>query len=406
MTVTTKLVKGKKMYRARGTSPTGKYEQLFSLKRDAERFDREMSEQMKEHRDKNRGLTGDLPKYTVKSKNTFRIVAQDYVDQSRVGRDGKRPLERNTLANYQTFIDRFFEDAFGDITVENMTKQDVRAAILTLRKVTPSTDMARRVFRFAKSVMKWAVESLDLRDASPMTGLEIEAEKTDRSRLPKTHTNEEIDRMIAVAYAKFNSPNGTTRRAWYDYYPIFMLLATTGMRSSECFALTWDVLNSDMTVARVNKRIIRYVKGVTKDTRVGPPKSSHSFRDVPIPEQVALLLRERRRESTTDWIFPDRAGGPKNYRAAHEWMWKPLIRDSGVRQLGIHALRHYAASLVIKEKGVLVVREIMGHHSAAFTIKTYGGFIDNKDEMIQDVGSMFDRRMSSALAKSDTVSAK
>jgi len=54
---------------------------------------------------------------------------------------------------------------------------------------------------------------------------------------------------------------------------------------------------------------------------------------------------------------------------------------------------------VIQEKGVLVVREIMGHHSAAFTMKTYGGFIEDKAKLIKDVGDMFDGRMSAALSK-------
>lgn len=395
---------GKKLYRARRTNPETKVrEEVRCLtKREAEKIDREMAERFQEMKLRAKGRSLDLPKYSVKEVNLFRTVAQDYIDQSRNGRDGKRPLELNTLANYQSYLDRFFEDVFEDLNVEDMTKQDVRAAIARLRSVAPSTDMARRVYRFAKSVMKWAVESLELRDASPMVGLEIEADKVDRTRLPKTHTNEEIDRMIAVAYAKFTSRNGTTRRAWYDYYPLFMVLATTGLRSSECFALTWDSLSEDMRSARVDKRIIRYVSGVTKDNRVGPPKSAHSYRDVPIPEQVAALLRARREASTTSWVFPDRAGGPKGYRAVREGMWKPLVAEAGVRPLGMHALRHYAASLVIKEKGVLVVREIMGHHSAAFTMKTYGGFIEDKAKVIKDVGDMFDGRMSAALAKIGT----
>lgn len=65
----------------------------------------------------------------------------------------------------------------------------------------------------------------------------------------------------------------------------------------------------------------------------------------------------------------------------------------------MHSLRHFAASVVIKEKGALVVREIMGHHSAAFSMKTYGGFIDDKARVIADVGDLFDGRMSEALAK-------
>jgi integrase len=141
------------------------------------------------------------------------------------------------------------------------------------------------------------------------------------------------------------------------------------------------------------------VKGATKDNRVGPPKSISSFRDVPVPVEVAAFLAERGRGADTDWVFSDRVGGPKNYRAAHEFMWKPLIRDSGVTPLGMHALRHYAASLVIMEHGVHMLREIFGHHSAAFTYATYGGLLENKAQTMGKIGKLFGSRVSEALGK-------
>lgn len=407
MAVSTKEIRGEKRWRVRGTDPaTGKRIDLtFATKREAERVDRALKERVQEAKEQRLGVRPDKV-YRLRGANLFRVVAQDYIDQSKVGRDGRRPLELNTLANYQSFVDKYMEEAFGDLTVEDMSKQDVRVAISVLRKITPSADAAKKVYRFAKSVMKWAVEGLELRDTSPMSGLDVEADKKGKKASPKTHTNEEIDRMIVTAYGKFTSRNGTTRKAWFDYYPIFMILATTGLRSSECFALTWDDLSEDMTVAHISKRVIRYVKGVTKDNRIGPPKSAHSFRDVPIPGPVAELLRARKKTATADWVFPDRAGGPKNYKSVHQTMWKPLIRDAGVRPLGIHALRHYAASLVIKEKGVVFLRDIMGHHSAAFTLATYGGFVDEKRAAMKDVGDMFAARMQAALAKTQPVSAE
>lgn len=138
---------GKKLYRARRTNPETKVreEVRCMTKREAEKIDREMAERFQEMKMRAKGRSLDLPKYSVKETNLFRTVAQDYIDQSRRGRDGKRPLELNTLANYQSYLDRFFEDAFEDLNVEDMTKQDVRAAIARLRAVAPSTDMARRV---------------------------------------------------------------------------------------------------------------------------------------------------------------------------------------------------------------------------------------------------------------------
>jgi integrase len=78
---------------------------------------------------------------------------------------------------------------------------------------------------------------------------------------------------------------------------LFVLLASTGLRVSEAFALRWRDLKLDGSrpVVRVRRA---YVRGV-----YGPPKSRHGRRDVPVGFGLVRGLRERR--AASEWSRPN-----------------------------------------------------------------------------------------------------
>jgi integrase len=401
MTVTKRTINGKVKYRARGVTFDGKhYERTFDKKGPADKFDHQ--QMIAKDAAKNAVLGLDKPVTTrVSVKIEFVTLMQDYIDASRIGRDGKRKLELTTLAGYQAFLDQFLVEAFKDVTVEDMTSDDVRSAMTLLRKITPSADSARRVFRFAKSVMNWAVDR-ELRDRSPFGRLDIELDKVAKRVGPVTPTSAEVALLTACAAAKFNSEDPAVRSRWFDYYPIFLVLSTMGLRSSECLALQWEVLNDTMTEAMVNKKLLRYQTGVTKDNRISDPKTHNAFRPVPIPAVLTKILQERRKVVTSVWIFPDRAGGPRSYEPVNEQMWHVLLKETGVRKLGMHSLRHYVTSMIAKHVGLVAAQKAMGHHSAAFTLSVYGGLLESEAETRAKVGNLFDAQVSETLANAKT----
>jgi integrase len=63
-------------------------------------------------------------------------------------------------------------------------------------------------------------------------------------------------------------------------------------------------------------------------------------------------------------------------------MWLPVQKLANVPFRNFHSIRHFYASRLI-EQGVrpIKLRELMGHHSAAFTEQTYGHiFRDSHEE--------------------------
>lgn len=152
----------------------------------------------------------------------------------------------------------------------------------------------------------------------------------------------------------------------------FELLASTGLRISEAIALRWmDLELGSEPHLRVRRSIVRGI--------VGCPKSRFGWRQIPLGAELAARLRAVRPDSTSEelLVFSTAKGtaiSPSNLRSR---VLMPAVRRAGLSNIGFHAFRHTCASLLI-ERGLSLLRLQlwMGHHSAAYTIDTYGHLVD------------------------------
>jgi len=157
--------------------------------------------------------------------------------------------------------------------------------------------------------------------------------------------------------------------------------ACTGLRAGEQRALRWaDLeLNTERDESWVN--VSRAVK---KGEIIGPPKSKAGYRSVHIGPELVRDLREWRlaqpiEQRANDLVFPSDTGkvvAPDTWRNS---AWEPALKASGEAHIRWHDLRHYYASVLLfdsKEEGENVAR-LLGHHSIAFTLATYGHWFKN-----------------------------
>src|SRR5262249_15040886 len=87
---------------------------------------------------------------------------------------------------------------------------------------------------------------------------------------------------------------------------------------------------------------------------------------------------EERLRHGADWnpdqlVFTTSTGTAYSQTNWHKQQYRPMIQKAGLPYIRPHDLRHTAATLLLLE-GVqpLVVSEMLGHASVAFTLATYG----------------------------------
>lgn len=162
---------------------------------------------------------------------------------------------------------------------------------------------------------------------------------------------------------------------------LFVLMLTNACRLGELLGLRWTALDLE----RGEMRIETAMKDVGGYHQLGQPKTLHSLRTIPLtPLAVASLKRHKARQAeeqlaspNRDWnehklVFCTTVGTSYSQTNWRKQQYIPMLKKAGLPYIRPHDLRHTAATLLLLE-GVqpLVVCEMLGHASVAFTLATY-----------------------------------
>jgi len=153
---------------------------------------------------------------------------------------------------------------------------------------------------------------------------------------------------------------------------LVLVLGYCGLRRGEALALRKHHIDFSFGVIRVTEAWRRSKSGAKY---LGPPKTGRS-RDVPIPPGLRAELLERCESiDEEDFLFTGAKGGPLNGDFFRKTWFAPAAKAAGIRNAGIHMLRHTCASMLIRlNTPITTVSEILGHSSVEITLKTYAHF--------------------------------
>ena len=105
------------------------------------------------------------------------------------------------------------------------------------------------------------------------------------------------------------------------------------------------------------------------------PKTPSSYRTVPLPQVVVDALAEHlalHPAGPDGWLFTAPEGGPIVRTSFMHSAWRPACKAASLRGVGMHAMRHFYASALIRGGlSVKVVSERLGHANAAMTLNVY-----------------------------------
>jgi integrase len=156
------------------------------------------------------------------------------------------------------------------------------------------------------------------------------------------------------------------------YRALVTLCAGTGLRQGEAFGLTVDRVDFLRRSLTVDRQLV-LMPG--EGPQLAPPKTPASYRSMPLPDVVLGSMSAHLASfgaGPDGVVFTNDAGGPIR-RTRFSDVWRPAARTAGIAPgTGLHALRHYYASLLIRHgESVKVVQARLGHASAAETLDTY-----------------------------------
>lgn len=251
---------------------------------------------------------------------------------------------------------------FGDIPLDRLRPSDVEALLLMKRRTGKSSSTVRTIHSVCRAALDIAVRD-GLLVPNPAAAVKRPAiERKDASYL----TRDQVGVLLSACRQD-------------RLYPLFALMVGTGLRRGEALALHWGDVDLDHGQVRVRWTLSR-VRG---DLAVSEPKTDRSGRVVPVPAPVIAELRAHKARQAAErlavgsaWrdlgaVFATESGGylePRNVlrRFVH------LAQGAGLTGIGLHTLRHSAASALI-ETGthMKVLQELLGHSTFSVTADIY-----------------------------------
>ncbi len=150
---------------------------------------------------------------------------------------------------------------------------------------------------------------------------------------------------------------------------IYLCLAT-GLRLGEICALRWtdiDLENHMLYVKRTVQRIAVENESSKTILLETPPKTLHSIREIPIPEQLSKLLKTYRKENSYV-LGGNRPMEPRTY----QYKFKTYLAAAGIDSKNFHILRHtFATNCISNGADVKSVSEMLGHSDVKITLNRY-----------------------------------
>lgn len=197
-------------------------------------------------------------------------------------------------------------------------------------------------FRGLRTFFTWCVAAGLLAD-HPMRGLAMRAPKT----LPRVPEDDEVRRLLAACPETIE---GRRNRA------LVALLADSGLRVSEALRLRVEDFN-----LATGTLIVRGGKGA---------KDGPGFFGGTTAALSRAWLSARTQAGAEDFVFCDRLGRPLTRYAGLRILHRLSVRAGLPRKVGPHALRHYAATSILRRTGDLeLVRRVLRHESLAMTLR-------------------------------------
>ena len=289
-----------------------------------------------------------------------RVTFREYAEAWRAAQV-HRP---STVANLESLLRRHAYPRFGDRPLASIRPSEVQAWAKGLA-LAPAT--VGVVHAAMSSIMKAAVRDRIL-VSNPCEGTKLPRQQ----RAPVVPmTLEQVEAVRA----------GTP----HHLQALVTLGAGTGMRPSELTGLTVDRLHMLRREVVVDQQLVTLTG---QPPQLGPPKTQASVRTVPLPHAVVDALAAHLAEyepGDLGVVFCDHLGRPLSRRAVSR-VWAPLMASVGLApRTGLHALRHFYASLLIRHgESVKVVQARLGHATAAETLDTYAHLWPDSDDRTRE----------------------
>ena len=271
-----------------------------------------------------------------------------------------RPSSHQT---YRGYIDHHIAPNIGDLPLEKLTTMDLQKLYRKLlnkgrvdrieAKQQPkglSAKTVRNINQVISSAMDFAVAQKIIPE-NPCKAVALP--KVDHKEM-QTIPAEQLQAFLQEAKAT-------------GVYEMYYIELATGLRRGELLGLKWTDIDWKNGIIKVRRQIARVDGQIVK----APLKTKNSYRAVTISQQAIEVLKQQKKKTNDEYVFPSPNGGPISPDSVNN-MLKRVLARAGIPKVRFHDLRHTFATIALQNGvDIKTVSGMLGHFSAGFTLDTY-----------------------------------
>ncbi len=292
-------------------------------------------------------------------------------------------IKPSTFQRYESIYRNYIKNSeLAGIKICNITNLKLQKYYNSLSENKYTYSQIKTLNKVLKTFYNWCIDN-DYVLKNPCTKVNIKGNKNDI--LAQKNTDIEIFSEDEIRIIK-NKLKGTK-------YELLVLLAfATGLRQGELLALEWkniDLINKKLKVIQTVKEVYIYEDSDHKhiETIFQVPKTTNSIREVPIPNNIIIMLQNKKRKEGL--LFCDDLNNPLKAKRIFDF-WKKLLMECNIDYKKFHSIRHTYASMLLKNGvDIETVAELMGHTAISITQIYLHSNNDQKQNAVDKLNYLF-----------------
>lgn len=254
---------------------------------------------------------------------------------------------------------------FGEKNVVEIQRNHIVALVKIEISKGYANSTIRSHFKGMKSTFEWLYDNKIIKE-NPCVKIPLPKKKY---REMNPFTVEEMKKILSVDMPEW-------------VHNAIEIAYRTGMRKGEIFALKWSDIDFKNGFIQVKRTQSIYAGKM----EFKEPKTKASRRRISIDKHLIELLKSKKMQSNSEYVFSVKDGGPKIPWELSCKRFKRVCELAGVSPRRFHDLRHTHATILLSA-GVhpKIVQERLGHSSIKTTLDTYSHLIPTLQKEAADV---------------------
>ncbi len=281
-----------------------------------------------------------------------------------------RKIKESTYANYCTMIERHINPSLGDIQINKLTTAKIESFImekLAQGRLDKRGGLAGKTVRDMVIILKCILKFIRKEYNMPISAMLASNPKFVSPQI-RVLSFEDFKKLEVFLLAEINASKLG-----------ILLCMYTGMRLGEICALQWSDICLKTGVVKIRKTVQR-VRNTSVEQKsktkiiFDTPKTRYSNRDIPLPQNILMLLQHFFRAQHICSSAYLLSGNPHKYMDPRTYQnhFQKYLQESGIEKNNFHVLRHtFATRCVGSGIDAKTISEILGHASVTITLNRY-----------------------------------